>query len=226
MKKAAAGQPGRHGRMGAHRVARGRRPVQRWMRTPGRGPARTTSPFSACTRELSASLEKVKRGQAKVFIGDIGRRLGDYLAGRRGPRRVLPDRRAGLALPGGRVPGHLAAAVAHALPAGGKLAGHGGKPLRGGRYEAGHLRLPPGGLHHHAARWRRKARSPRRRATCTSCPRTGAAGRASSSSRRRFFTRRAAANPKYAEAARRSGLDNWHQAPRPAAAPGTSRWRS
>ena len=35
-----------------------------------------------------------------------------------------------------------------------------------------------------------------------------------------IFTRAAAANPRYAEAARRSGLDDWHQAPRPAGGPG------
>ena len=36
-------------------------------------------PFLRLHAELSASLETVKRGQAKVFIGDISRRLGDYL---------------------------------------------------------------------------------------------------------------------------------------------------
>ena len=49
---------------------------------------------------------------------------------------------------------------------------------------------------------------------------TGAAGRASSSSRRRSSPARAAADPKYREAARRSGLDDWHQAPREAGGPG------
>jgi ATP-dependent exoDNAse (exonuclease V) beta subunit len=43
-------------------------------------------PFLRVHGELSASLEKVKRSQAKIFIGDIGRRLGDYLVD-----DVVPD---------------------------------------------------------------------------------------------------------------------------------------
>jgi ATP-dependent helicase/nuclease subunit A len=43
-------------------------------------------PFLRLHGGLAASLERVKRGQAMVFIGDIGRRLGDYLS-----NEVVPD---------------------------------------------------------------------------------------------------------------------------------------
>ena len=141
-------------------------PARGAVRIAGKGEARHRAGSSSATSAVASGTTS-----AEDMVPDVYFRIGERI----------------WHLPRGRVPGHLAPAVENALPAGGKLPGHGGKPLRGRGHQAGHLRLPPGRLHDHAGAGGGKARSPRRRATCASSRRTGAAGRAWSISRRRFF---------------------------------------
>jgi ATP-dependent helicase/nuclease subunit A len=176
-------------------------------------------PFLRLHRELSASLERVKRGQAKVFIGDIGRRLGDYLRD-----EMIPDVYFRI---GERVWHYLVdefqdtsplqwrtlfPLVENSLAMGGSLfvVGDTKQAIYGFRQAdytimraleaASPFPSAPRDVRELSTNWRSR-------------PRVIALAQ-------EVFTRRAAALPKYQEAARRSGLDDWHQEPRAAGGPG------
>jgi len=176
-------------------------------------------PFLRLHGELSASLEKVKRGQAKVFIGDIGRRLGDYLTD-----EVVPDVYFRI---GERVWHYLVdefqdtsplqwrtlfPLVENSLAMEGSLfvVGDTKQAIYGFRQadytimRALEAESPfpsaPRDVHELSTNWRSRPRV--------------------IELAQEVFVRRAAADPKYCEAARRSGLDDWHQAPREAGGPG------
>ena len=176
-------------------------------------------PFLRLHRELSASLEKVKRGQAKVFIGDIGRRLGDYLTA-----EMVPDVYFRI---GERVWHYLVdefqdtsplqwrtlfPLVENSLAMEGSLfvVGDTKQAIYGFRQadytimRALEAESPfpsaPRDVHELSTNWRSRPRV--------------------IDLAQEVFARRAAAHPKYREAARRSGLDDWHQAPRKEGGPG------
>ncbi len=176
-------------------------------------------PFLRLHGELSASLERVKRGQAKVFIGDIGRRLGDYLTS-----EIVPDVYFRI---GERVWHYLVdefqdtsplqwrtlfPLVENSLAMDGSLfvVGDTKQAIYGFRQadytimRALEAESPfpsaPRDVHELSTNWRSRPRL--------------------IELAQEVFTRRAAADPKYREAARRSGLDDWHQAPREAGGPG------
>lgn len=176
-------------------------------------------PFLRLHGELSASLERVKRGQAKVFIGDIGRRLGAFLRD-----EVVPDVYFRI---GERVWHYLVdefqdtsplqwrtlfPLVENSLAAGGSIfvVGDTKQAIYGFRQadytimRALEAESPfpsaPRDVRELSTNWRSR-------------PRVIALAQ-------EVFTRRAAEHPKYREAARRSGLDDWHQEPRAAGGPG------
>ena len=155
----------------------------------------------------------MKRGQAKVFIGDIGRQLGDYLRD-----EMVPDVYFRI---GERVWHYLVdefqdtsplqwrtlfPLVENSLAMGGSLfvVGDTKQAIYGFRQadytimRALEAESPfpsaPRDVRELSTNWRSR-------------PRVIAAGT-------RGLPRRAAAHPKYREAARRSGLDDWHQEPR------------
>ncbi|MGA2639425.1 MAG: UvrD-helicase domain-containing protein [Spirochaetia bacterium] len=176
-------------------------------------------PFLRLHGELSASLEKVKRGQGKIFIGDIGRRLGDYLKD-----DMVPDVYFRI---GERIWHYLVdefqdtsplqwrtlfPLVENSLAMDGSLfvVGDTKQAIYGFRQAdytimraleaASPFASAPRDVHELSTNWRSRPRV------------VGLA--------EEVFRTRAASDPKYREAARRSGLDDWHQAAREAGGPG------
>jgi len=170
-------------------------------------------PFLRLHRELSSSLEKVKRSQAKIFIGDIGRRLGDYLVD-----DVVPDVYFRI---GERIWHYLVdefqdtsplqwrtlfPLVENSLAMEGSLfvVGDTKQAIYGFRQAdytimrsleaASPFASAPRDVHELSTNWRSRPRVVDFAAA--------------------VFRDRAAADSKYREAARRSGLDDWHQAAR------------
>jgi ATP-dependent helicase/nuclease subunit A len=170
-------------------------------------------PFLSVHQALSASLEKVKRAHGTIFIGDIGRRLGDYLVD-----DVVPDVYFRI---GERIWHYLVdefqdtsplqwrtlfPLVENSLAMEGSLfvVGDTKQAIYGFRQAdytimrsleaASPFPSAPRDVHELSTNWRSRPRVV--------------------SFAEEVFRKRAATDAKYAEAARRSGLDNWHQAAR------------
>ena len=168
-------------------------------------------PFLRLHGELSASLEKVKRSQGRIFIGDIGRRLGDYLVD-----DVVPDVYFNI---GERIWHYLVdefqdtsplqwrtlfPLVENSLAMEGSLfiVGDTKQAIYGFRQAdytimraleaASPFASAPRDVHELSTNWRSRPRVVDFAA--------------------QVFRARAASDAKYREAARRSGLDDWHQA--------------